>query len=36
MDPDSTFVEKGVKVGRDTVIYPFTCLEGETVIGGGL
>ena len=33
MDPDSTFVEKGVKVGRDTVLYPFTWLEGETEIG---
>lgn len=33
MDPDSTFVEKGVKVGRDTVLYPFTWLEGSTEIG---
>ena len=33
MDPSTTFVEKGVKVGRDTVLYPFTLLEGETEIG---
>ncbi len=33
MDPDSTFVEKGVKVGRDTILYPFTWLEGNTEIG---
>jgi bifunctional UDP-N-acetylglucosamine pyrophosphorylase/glucosamine-1-phosphate N-acetyltransferase len=33
MDPASTFVEKGVRVGQDTILYPFTWLEGETVIG---
>lgn len=33
MDPDSTFVEKSVKVGRDTILYPFTWLEGNTKIG---
>jgi len=33
MDPDSTFVDKEVKIGRDTIIYPFTIIEGETVIG---
>ena len=35
MDPDSTFVDADVEVGRDTVIYPFTWLEGKTVIGEG-
>ena len=35
MDPDSTFVDSGVIVGRDTVIYPFTWLEGKTVVGEG-
>lgn len=33
MDPASTFIEKNVKIGRDTVIYPFTWLEGRTEIG---
>ena len=33
MDPDSTFVDADVVVGPDTVIYPFTWLEGKTVIG---
>ena len=33
MDPASTFIEASVKIGRDTVIYPFTWLEGKTVIG---
>ena len=33
MDPDSTFIDADVTVGRDTVIYPFTWLEGETHIG---
>lgn len=33
MDPDSTFVDADVQVGPDTVIYPFTWLEGNTVIG---
>lgn len=34
-DPNTTYIDKGVQVGRDTVIYPFTFLEGETVIGKG-
>lgn len=33
MDPASTFIESGVKIGQDTVIYPFTWLEGTTEIG---
>lgn len=33
MDPASTFVEAGVKIGRDTIIYPYTWLEGTTEIG---
>lgn len=33
MDPDSTFIDAEVSVGADTVIYPFTWLEGNTVIG---
>lgn len=33
IDPLSTFVDKQVRVGRDTVIYPFTFIEGDTIIG---
>lgn len=33
LDPLSTFVDRSVQVGRDTVIYPFTFIEGSTVIG---
>ena len=33
MDPASTFIEKSVKIAPDTIIYPFTWLRGETVIG---
>jgi len=33
MDPASTFIDMAVTVGRDTVIYPFTWLEGNTVVG---
>lgn len=32
-DPLSTFVDRGARIGRDTVIYPFTFIEGNTVIG---
>ncbi len=33
LDPDSTYVETGVTVGRDTTIYPNTHLQGRTHIG---
>lgn len=33
MDPASTFIDTNVTVGRDTVIYPFTWLEGNTTVG---
>lgn len=33
IDPAVTYVEPGVTVGADTIIYPFTFLEGKTVIG---
>lgn len=35
MDPDSTFIDAGVSIAADTVIYPFTWLEGSTTIGSG-
>jgi bifunctional UDP-N-acetylglucosamine pyrophosphorylase/glucosamine-1-phosphate N-acetyltransferase len=33
MDPDTTYIDADVKVGRDTVLYPMTWLEGDTEIG---
>ncbi len=35
MDPASTFIDAGVAIGADSVIYPFTWLEGTTTIGRG-
>ncbi|MEN6461060.1 MAG: bifunctional UDP-N-acetylglucosamine diphosphorylase/glucosamine-1-phosphate N-acetyltransferase GlmU [Syntrophomonas sp.] len=32
-DPGSIFIDSEVQVGKDTVILPFTLLEGATVIG---
>ncbi len=32
-DPQTTFVEVGVRVGQDTTLRPFTTLSGETTIG---
>ena len=33
IDPDNTYVDAGVRVGRDTILYPGTFLEGRTEIG---
>jgi len=33
VDPTSTFVDVGVRVGCDTVLEPFTVLRGRTVVG---
>ncbi|MGH2403676.1 MAG: bifunctional UDP-N-acetylglucosamine diphosphorylase/glucosamine-1-phosphate N-acetyltransferase GlmU, partial [bacterium] len=33
IDPHTTFVHAGVRVGRDTILHPGTSLEGATVIG---
>lgn len=35
MDPDSTFVDAEVTIASDTILYPFTWLEGNTKIGHG-
>ena len=35
IDPDTVYIGEEVAVGRDTVIYPNTYLEGKTVIGNG-
>jgi bifunctional UDP-N-acetylglucosamine pyrophosphorylase/glucosamine-1-phosphate N-acetyltransferase len=32
-DPNTTFVDADVRVGRDTVIHPFTTITGRSVIG---
>ena len=33
VDPASTFVDSTVKIGRDTIINPFTVIRGHSVIG---
>lgn len=33
VDPDNTYIEEGVKIGRDTVIQPGMHIKGDTVIG---
>ncbi len=35
LDPATTYVDATVQVGRDTVLHPFTFLEGESRIGEG-
>ncbi len=35
IDPDSVFIDAGVEVGCDTVIYPQTIIEGRSRIGKG-
>ncbi|MGI9952556.1 bifunctional UDP-N-acetylglucosamine diphosphorylase/glucosamine-1-phosphate N-acetyltransferase GlmU [Moorellaceae bacterium AZ2] len=35
VDPDNTYIHAGVEIARDTVIWPFTFLEGKTRIGSG-
>lgn len=34
-DPETTYIDKGVEVGGETVIHPFTFLEGGTRVGRG-
>ncbi|TCS80166.1 bifunctional UDP-N-acetylglucosamine diphosphorylase/glucosamine-1-phosphate N-acetyltransferase GlmU [Tepidibacillus fermentans] len=33
IDPKQTYIEKGVVIGSDTIIYPNTYLRGNTMIG---
>jgi len=35
IDPASTYIEAGVIIGRDTVVWPNTYLRGSTTIGAG-
>jgi bifunctional UDP-N-acetylglucosamine pyrophosphorylase/glucosamine-1-phosphate N-acetyltransferase len=33
VDPATTYIEPQVKIGRDTVVHPFTYLAGDTTVG---
>jgi len=33
IDPSSTFIDSSVSIGADTIIYPFTIIQGRTTIG---
>jgi bifunctional UDP-N-acetylglucosamine pyrophosphorylase/glucosamine-1-phosphate N-acetyltransferase len=33
LDPEHTYIHAGVRIGRDTVVYPGTILEGATALG---
>jgi bifunctional UDP-N-acetylglucosamine pyrophosphorylase / glucosamine-1-phosphate N-acetyltransferase len=33
IDPENTYIESDVKIGQDTVIYPFTFIEKDVTIG---
>jgi bifunctional UDP-N-acetylglucosamine pyrophosphorylase/glucosamine-1-phosphate N-acetyltransferase len=33
IDPDSTYIQAGVGIGKDTVIHPNTYIQGQVVIG---
>jgi len=35
LDPGATYIDVGVSIGRDTVIYPNSYLQGSSVIGKG-
>ena len=36
LDPERTYIEDGVRIGRDTEIWPGTVLRGDTEIGSGV
>ena len=33
IDPETTFIDQEVRIGMDTIIYPFTIIEGQSMIG---
>lgn len=35
VDPDSTYIDPGVEIGRDTIIHPQVIIEGSSRIGAG-
>lgn len=36
IDPERTYIDHGVKIGADTIVYPGAHLKGATVIGEGV
>ena len=35
LDPETTFIDDAVKIGKDTIIYPNTVIEGDVEISSG-
>lgn len=35
IDPDTTFIDQDAKIGKETIIYPFTIIEKNVHIGSG-
>ncbi|MEW6541653.1 MAG: bifunctional UDP-N-acetylglucosamine diphosphorylase/glucosamine-1-phosphate N-acetyltransferase GlmU [Bacillota bacterium] len=33
VDPSSTYIDRAARIAKDTVIYPFTFIEGNSVVG---
>ena len=33
VDPDSTWISEDTEIGQDTIVYPFTYIEGKNTIG---
>lgn len=33
IDPENTYIQDGVKIGKDTIIYPNVIIEGDSIIG---
>lgn len=33
IDPENTFIDEDVEIGKDTIVYPFTFIEGKSRIG---
>lgn len=33
VDPDSTWISEDTKIGQDSIVYPFTYIEGKNTIG---
>lgn len=36
IDPERTYIDHGVKIGADTIVYPGAHLKGATIIGEGV
>lgn len=35
LDPDNTYIDSGIEIGTDSIIYPQVSLKGNTLIGKG-